>query len=143
MHKLFKSRKDPLFGWIIIIVVSIMLILSISDIILSGLQLESFILLCINLAVSTLLFWIFFGTKYELDKKEIKYFCGPFKGKILISDIKEIKKNTTKWVGLKPATARKGLVIKYKKSNEIYISPDTNDAFIKEILKLKANIKIS
>lgn len=143
MHKLFKSRKDPLFGWIIIIVVSIMLILSISDIILSGLQLESFILLCINLAVSTLLFWIFFGTKYELDKKEIKYFCGPFKGKILISDIKEIKKNTTKWVGLKPATARKGLVIKYKKSNEIYISPDTNDAFIKEILKLRANIKIS
>jgi hypothetical protein len=143
MSKIFTSRKDQLFIWIIIIVVSIMLILSISDIILSGLQLESFILLCINLAVSTLLFWIFFGTKYELDKKEIKYFCGPFKGKILISDIKEIKKNTTKWVGLKPATARKGLVIKYKKSNEIYISPDTNDAFIKEILKLKANIKIS
>ena len=143
MSKIFTSRKDQLFIWIIIIVVSIMLILSISDIILSGLQLESFILLCINLAVSTLLFWIFFGTKYELDKKEIKYFCGPFKGKILISDIKEIKKNTTKSVGLKPATARKGLVIKYKKSNEIYISPDTNDAFIKEILKLKANIKIS
>ena len=143
MSKIFTSRKDQLFIWIIIIVVSIMLILSISDIILSGLQLESFILLCINLAVSTLLFWIFFGTRYELDKKEIKYFCGPFKGKILISDIKEIKKNTTKWVGLKPATARKGLVIKYKKSNEIYISPDINDAFIKEILKLKANIKIS
>jgi hypothetical protein len=143
MSKIFTSRKDQLFIWIIIIVVSIMLILSISDIILSGLQLESFILLCINLAVSTLLFWIFFGTRYELDKKEIKYFCGPFKGKILISDIKEIKKNTTKWVGRKPATARKGLVIKYKKSNEIYISPDINDAFIKEILKLKANIKIS
>ena len=143
MPKIFKSRKDQLFIWIIIIVVSIMLILSISDIILSGLQLESFILLCINLAVSTLLFWIFFGTKYELDKKEIKYFCGPFKGKILIYDIKEIKKNTTKWVGLKPATARKGLVIKHKKDDEIYISPDSNDAFIKEILKLKANIKIS
>jgi hypothetical protein len=143
MSKLFKSRKDPFFGWIMIVIVSIMLILSITDIILNGLKLESLVILIINLAVSTLLFWIFFGTKYEIDKKEIKYFCGPFKGNILIVDIKQITKNTTKWVGLKPATARKGLVIKYKKSNEIYISPDTNDAFIKEILKLKANIKIS
>jgi hypothetical protein len=120
-----------------------MLILSISDLILSGLKLESLVLLSINLAVSTLLFWIFFGTRYELDKKEIKYFCGPFKGKILIADIKQITKNTTKWVGLKPATARKGLVIKYKKYDEIYISPDDNDTFIKDILKLRANIKIS
>lgn len=143
MSIIFKSRKDQLFIWIIIIVVSMMLTLSISDIILSGLNLESFILLSINLAISVLLFWIFFGTKYEIDKKEIKYFCGPFKGKILISDIKQITKNTTKWLGIKPATARKGLVIKHKKDDEIYISPDSNDAFIKEILKLKANIKIS
>lgn len=142
MPKVFKSRKDQIFIWIIIIVVSIMLTLSISHIILGGLKLESVVLLLINLAVSTLLFWIFFGTRYELDKKEIRYFFGPFKGKILIADVKQITKNTTKWVGIKPSTARKGLVIKYKKYDEIYISPDSNDAFIKEILKLKANIKI-
>ncbi|OAQ38529.1 hypothetical protein A5893_13985 [Pedobacter psychrophilus] len=143
MPKIFKSRKDQLFIWIIIIVVSMMLTLSISDIILSGLKLESFVLISINLGVSILLFWIFFGTSYELDKKELKYFCGPFKGKILIADIKEITKNTTKWVGYKPATARKGIIIKYKKYDDIYISPDSNVAFIKEILKIKANIKIS
>jgi len=39
-------------------------------------------------------------------------------------------------VGLKPATATKGLIIKYDKYNDIYISPDSNESFVEAILKI-------
>ena len=143
MTKIFKSRKDKLFTFIVFGVVLLMLVLSVFDIITQGFKFESIVLLIINIAISALLLWVFFGTHYELSAKELKYFCGPLKGKILLSDISVITKNKTMWVGYKPATARKGLVIKYKKFDEIYISPDSNETFIKEILKLKANIKIN
>ena len=143
MTKTFKSRKDHLFTFIVFSVVLLMFALSVFDLINQGFKFESTILSIINIAISALLFWVFFGTRYELSSKELKYFCGPLKGKILLSDISEITKNKTMWVGYKPATARKGLVIKYKKHNDIYISPDNNETFIKEILKMKANIKIN
>lgn len=47
------------------------------------------------------------------------------------------------WTGLKPATARNGLIIKYNKFDEIYISPETNDTFVDKILELNGNIVIT
>ena len=44
---------------------------------------------------------------------------------------------------LKPATALKGLIIKYNKYDEIYISPKTNESFVAEILKLNPEVKIN
>lgn len=142
MIKTFKSRKDILFTSLVFGVVFIMFSLSIFDFLTSGIKLESTILLIVNIAIAILLFWVLYGTKYELTSNKLKYFCGPLKGTILLSDIKEIAKNKTLWIGYKPATARKGLVIKYKKFDQIYISPASNETFIKEILKFKANIKI-
>ena len=90
-----------------------------------------------------LLFWIYFGTEYELTKSELIYKSGPIKGKINIEEITEIKKNKTLWSGLKPATSRNGLIIKYRKFEEIYISPETNDIFINKILEINKSIKIT
>ncbi len=56
---------------------------------------------------------------------------------------REVIKGKTLWVGLKPATARKGLIIKYGKFDEIYISPQTNDEFINRLLELNDAIKIT
>lgn len=95
------------------------------------------------LGVVILLFWMYFGTKYSLTNNLLTYQCGPIKGKINIDRITEIEKGKTLWVGLKPATSRKGLIIKYDKYNEIYISPKTNDAFISKILEIKSDIIIS
>ena len=89
------------------------------------------------------LLWIYFGTEYELTKTELKYKSGPIKGKIIIDEITEIIKNKTLWSGLKPATSRNGLIIKYKKFEEIYISPETNDIFINKILEINKSIKIT
>ncbi|MEZ7900973.1 MAG: PH domain-containing protein [Flavobacteriales bacterium] len=47
------------------------------------------------------------------------------------------------WVGFKPATARKGIIVKYGKMDTIYISPDSNEAFVKKIKELNPEIKIT
>jgi hypothetical protein len=93
--------------------------------------------------VTGLLLWLFFGTEYELTQSELTYKNGPFRGKIKLEKIHEITKGETMWSGMKPATARNGLVIKYGKYDEVYISPNTNDTFISKILELKTDIKIT
>ena len=95
------------------------------------------------LLVSGFLLWCYYGTHYELTQTHLKYNCGPIKGHIEIKEIREIIKDKTLWVGLKPATARKGLIIKYRKFDEIYISPETNDEFINHILAINNTIKIT
>ncbi len=87
--------------------------------------------------------WLNFGTEYELTQTELKYKSGPIRGKIEIERINKIIKGKNLWSGLKPATARNGLIIKYGKYDEIYISPKTNDTFIDKILELNKNIKIT
>jgi hypothetical protein len=95
------------------------------------------------LLVSGFLLWCYYGTYYELTQTHLKYNFGPIKGHIEIKEIREIIKNKTLWVGLKPATARKGLIIKYRKFDEIYISPETNDKFVSHILTINDAIKIT
>ena len=100
--------------------------------------------LILVLSVVGLLIWLFFGTNYELTKENgLVYRSGPIRGKISIDRITEIVKGKTLWVGLKPATAGNGLIVKYDKYNEIYISPDTNELFVEKILELNEQIKIT
>ncbi|TKC00670.1 PH domain-containing protein [Pedobacter cryophilus] len=138
----FKSKKDPLFLTIVFGVIFLIVGVSVLAIIDKGLNLSNTIFHVIDLMVIALLLWIFYGTYYQLSATHLKYFCGPIKGKIEISSIKEINKNLTMWVGFKPATSRNGLIIKYNKYDEIYISPINNDDFIAEMLKLNPSISI-
>ncbi len=95
------------------------------------------------LIVAVLLLWLNFGTEYELNKTELNYKSGPIRGKIEIENIKEIIIGKNLWTGLKPATARNGLIIKYNKYDEIYISPQTNETFVNKILEFNKKIKIT
>ena len=89
------------------------------------------------------LLWLFYGTNYELSDGLLKYKSGPFSGSIEINDIKEIVEGKTSWVGNKPATATNGLIIKHGKfKDEIYISPNSNELFVKEIIKINPEVKI-
>ena len=107
-------------------------------------DLYEYLIIILTFGIVGLLFWIYYGTNYKLSKhNELIYKSGPFKGKIKIDQITEIIKNKTLWIGIKPATSRKGLIIKYDKYNEIYISPKTNELFIEEILKLNREINIT
>ena len=95
------------------------------------------------LIIAALLLWIYFGTAYQLTDTELRYKSGPIRGKIPLEEIREIVKGKTLYAGLKPATAGKGLIIKFGKYEEIYITPDSNDSFIAEIRKRNPGIVIS
>ncbi len=141
----FDSRKDILFSSILL-GLSIFLI-GIALFVLITAKTDSSIYehwpLILVLAGTGLLLWIYFGTSYELNQDGFIYRSGPMNGKISINRIKEIVKGKTLWMGFRPATARKGLIVKYDQYNEIYISPKTNESFIEKILKLNSNIKIT
>ena len=139
----FKSTKDVLFQALILGIVGGCISLIVSVGLATGLDKSSYVTISLLLLVSAFLLWSYYGTYYELAQKQIKYNCGPIKGKIEIKEIREVIKGKTLWVGLKPATARKGLIIKYGKFDEIYISPQTNDEFINRLLELNDAIKIT
>ncbi|MCP9201263.1 PH domain-containing protein [Gramella sp. GC03-9] len=92
--------------------------------------------------VLILLFWILMSTKYELSDKYLFYQSGPIKGKIEIDKIREIIVGKSLWAGLKPALATKGLIIKYNKYDEIYISPESNELFVQKIKEINPGINI-
>lgn len=140
----FESRKDILFQ---------ILTFGLSGLILGFILFRSFSNGKLNyefiwsdvamLLLMGFLLWLNFGTQYEISQTELKYKNGPIRGKIELERIKEIVKGKSLWSGLKPATARNGLIIKYDKYEEIYISPKTNDTFVNKILEFNKNIKIT
>lgn len=83
-----------------------------------------------------------FNTKYTLSDTHLQYVSGPFKGEIPIESIQKVKTNTTQYVGFKPALAPDGLIIYYNSFDEIYISPDSSESFVKQLLKLNPSIQI-
>ncbi|QXP79654.1 MULTISPECIES: PH domain-containing protein [Winogradskyella] len=140
----FESKKDMLFSVIILGLNAFFITIIVIGLINGEIKQQEYWPLIVIFGVVILIFWLFFGTNYKLTKQDgLIYKCGPLKGQIKIEDITQIIKGKTLWVGLKPATSRNGLIIKYNKYDEIYISPKTNETFIKKILKLNSNIKIT
>lgn len=141
----FKSRKDVLNTvtyWIcLLFILTVIPFIWIEET--ESLAVKIFVTILLT-AVSSFMISLFYGTFYEINSDEILIQNGPINGKIKINSIKEIISNTTMWVGFwKPATAMNGLIIKYNKFDEIYISPKTNKKFIEEILKINPEIKIT
>ena len=138
----FKSRKDWLFALIIYGLILFFIFIFVLDWTQNGIESNDSWRYIVMMAVTVFLLWIFYGTKYELSKNHLKYNCGPINGKIELKKINQIIKEKSLWSGLRPATARNGLIIKYEKYNDIYISPKTNETFIKKILELNSSIEI-
>jgi hypothetical protein len=46
------------------------------------------------------------------------------------------------YVGMKPAFARNGIIVRYNKYDEIYISPPDNNEFVEELLKINPEIEV-
>ncbi len=139
----FKSKKDILYT-ILFVGVSIILIgIAVFDFITEEMENYKYWPMLIIFITVGLLFWIYFGTNYELSKDGLIYKSGPFNGKISINRIKEVVVSKTLWVGFRPATSRKGLILKYDLYNEIYISPKNNKLFVEKLLELNSKIKIT
>lgn len=140
---IFSSRKDAFFIVFTFGTILLLVIIFILDVNKSSLKPTMIWVHLMDLMLSGFLLWLFYSTNYEISDAFIHYKNGPFHGKIEINKIKEIVKGKTSWIGTKPATARKGLIIKYGKFyDEVYISPETNNSFLQEVLKINPEINI-
>lgn len=139
----FKSRKDILISLVTLGINGFLIGIVAYGILKGDISKNDYWPLIIVAAVILLLCWIYFGTRYELYKNYFMYHCGPFRGKISINRIKELVVGTTVYVGFKPATATKGILVKYDKYEEIYISPKTNESFVIALKELKSDIIIT
>jgi len=139
----FRAKKDILFQFITYGLTVLLLGFYLFRIFSEGVLNYKFLLSdLVMILILIPLIWAQFSTKYELTEKELIYQSGPIKGKIEIERIREIIKGKSLWVGLKPAIARKGLIIKYDKYDEIYISPESNEMFVNKIREINPKINV-
>lgn len=95
------------------------------------------------LFIPCLLFvWIYADTSYKIQNGKLFYRSGFLRGSMSITEIQKIVKGKTAWSGVRPATAFKGLLIVSGTGDEVYISPESNDVFLNELLKLNDQIKV-
>lgn len=139
----FNSRTDVFFNSIFFGITALLLWLIVYTLNKDTISQTQWLSALITGSVVGFLCWIYFGTSYTLTTEHLRYRSGPFYGSIEISTIQKIINGKTLWVGMRPATALNGLIIKYGKYDEVYISPDSNDRFIEEILKLNNQIIVT
>ncbi|MBC9796238.1 PH domain-containing protein [Sinomicrobium weinanense] len=138
----FKSRKEPFLFIFLYAITLVLLGSSVTDIITGNGWSHIGVHIIVFLS-SGFVLWILHHTGYLLTDRSFRYHCGPISGEIALERVGEIVVGKTMYVGLKPALARKGLIIKYDKYNDIYISPESNEEFIGEVLKRNDTIKIT
>jgi hypothetical protein len=103
---------------------------------------EAYIPFVVTLATLLYLLWTIFDTHYVISDNKLHYKSALLKGSIEISSIVEITRNRTMFAGLKPATASKGIIIRYNKWDDIYMSPANADAFVQALIAVNPAIKL-
>jgi hypothetical protein len=83
----------------------------------------------IMFAVILFVGWIWFGTGYGISDDELKIRCGPFRQRIPLREIKEIKKTRSPLSA--PACSLDRMEITYGKSKRVMISPADKEGFIR------------
>jgi len=138
----FKSKKGTLLLGLIFCLIQLV----VSILILSYLNQDYIILLLvIDLVILLLVAYLMFiltTTKYTVVDNKLLYESGLMNGFINVSEIRKITIGKTMWSGKKPATATKGLIIRYNMFDEIYISPESNNDLVEVLLKLNHKIEI-
>jgi hypothetical protein len=92
--------------------------------------------------VLLLFIWMLYNTYYVIKDNQLFYRSAFLKGAISIDAIYEIERNKTMYAGLKPALATKGLIVKYNKYDDIYLSPKDTDRFVEVLTQINPAIKI-
>jgi hypothetical protein len=133
----YPSKKGVLIGSIMAGVVLFMIG---EMLLIPALQKPSvYAIFCLPIA---LMAWTWFGTWYRIDASHLHFASGPFRGKIALADITQVTCGETMWAGYRPALARKGIVVQYKRWNEIYISPEEQETFVAELVALNPKIVV-
>ena len=82
-------------------------------------------------------------TIYWTENETLYYKTLFMKGAMDIRSIRKLEVNATNWLSNKPATTfTNGINIIYNKFDDIYVSPEDNDTFVEELLKINPSIVV-
>ncbi|WP_298154815.1 PH domain-containing protein [Flavobacterium sp.] len=83
-------------------------------------------------------------TKYIVDGNLLHYRSGPIRGKIDILKIRKIEENNSfiKTSTLKPGLSNKGFTIHYNAYDDIFISPERKEDFVKTLVAINPQIEV-
>ena len=93
--------------------------------------------------VAGVLLWVWHHTYYTIHNSIVKFYSGPFRGKIEIKKITKITLNKTSFVGLKFGLARNGIIVESETHMNLYITPAHPKEFIEKLLEVNPQIKIT
>jgi hypothetical protein len=137
--KKYKSARRGFINYLLLVAIALPIIIFLLD---PQTFFERPAILLPLLGILIQILWIYFDTSYKITEDELYYYSGFIKGKIKISNIREITKGKTMWSGLKPALSPNGLTIRYNRFDKIYISPENNDEVITNLLRINPEIQI-
>lgn len=146
MNHKFKSKKSKGLGALLIIVSLIIVFFSF------GLPLifkstisssELIIKILISILIIGLFTWCWINTYYLIERTILIAICGPFKFRIRIQDIKEIRTDQKTIAGIiKPTLSWNCILIEYGDYRALSISPENQDIFINTLTDVNKEIKI-
>ena len=97
----------------------------------------------ICLLVVSLFLWLWFDTYYVVKDGKLFYRSAFIRGSIPIDAIREVVKNKRGYSGIKASVAISGIVIKYNKWDDIFISPLNVDEFINKLKEINPGITVT
>jgi len=103
--------------------------------------LAPFIILALTTA---LILWVLLDTRYVIKGNFLLYRSGPFRGRIDITKIQKIKYHSGMFVpvSMKPALDTKGFIISFNNMDDVFVSPQNSDLFLKEIQKINPKVEV-
>lgn len=140
--KVYKSRRDWVYGSIflgITLLFAVIVVLSYFDVGFWDWILMAFIFAVISLIL--LINFFFIKTTIKDEELIVSVIYNVFR--INIFNITKIRIGETMWSGFhKCGTATGGLIVFSKNKNDLYITPENQDEFLEELLKVNRHIVI-
>lgn len=140
--KIFEAKKDKLFSAIFYGFFAFFLFLMLF-ILRQESSNQKWVGFFIVVFLFLMLIWMWYVTDYKIVNTVLTVRSGPFNQNIPIRSITKIQVGKTKWVGYKLGLSAKGLIIYYNKYDEIYITPQNQDKFCKQLKLVNKNIEIA
>jgi len=135
----YKAKKGTLIKWVILMLMALPILVFFLD--RQTFSERPFMLLLLLVPI-VLIIWPYLDTQYQIDGQMFKYKSAYIKGEIEINKIRSILKGRTRWVGIKPALATGGMIIKYNRFDDVYVAPVSNEALIRGLLAINENIQV-
>jgi hypothetical protein len=142
--KFYPSAKHKLTIWLYWFLMVFMLVILVFPILEEGFTLPIILISIFHLVFIIFFVTILFNTNYRIQNEELFCKSSVFRSKIKIKNIRKIEhhKGIIVPVTWKLGLSHIGIIITYNKYDDIYISPENVDLFIKDLLAINPTIEI-